>query len=605
MKRIRKKLKNSNKVMLSFYIISILVFISSIVLVDISIIKLSGIETTIRYIIIIVLILLLILLINRNYNYVVKRKKVKFIITTIITLLLSSILFISTYFINVVYGNISNLSEKEKIVYTSYLITLNDTKITTNSTLGMISDESDIEGYILAKDIIKKNKLKGEVTYYDTYSTNGLIDKLYSKEVDGIFVSSNYVSLFESAYPTIMDDTKVVYKYSKLMNNKDLNLKSSKKKLTEPFTILLMGVDTDSESGVEANSSFNGDTLMLVSFNPNTLNATVFSIPRDLYVPISCRNNAVNKINSSAAGGTECVINTIENLTTLNIDYYAKINFRGVVDLVDALGGVDIDVENAFCEQDSHRSYENELCLSVGYQHVNGEEALAFARHRHSLPTGDLMRIQNQQKLVEAMARKLATLDSVSDFNDILSAVSNNISVNMDTNQILSSYDILKDMISNTLNGAEMLTLNRTYLEVYDNPVYLPNGTYLSTLGLYQKSLDDIIKTMKINLELEDPELIKTFYYDANTEYVKSVAGKNIKTSDNNVLMKDFTGKSVSEVESFCKSNSIELTKEYVDSSSDLYNSSISSGLVAHQSVKEGIDVVNISKMTIYINSTN
>lgn len=605
MKRIIKKLKNSNKVMLTIYLISIITFIVSLVLADISIIKLSGIETTIRYIVIVILILLLLFLINRNYTYVVKRKKVKFVIITIITFLIAILLFSCSYFINVIYGNISNLSEKKKIVYTSYLITLNDTNLKSTSKLGMISDENDIEGYILAKNIIKKNKLKQEVIKYDSYTTDGLIDKLYSKEVDGIFVSSNYISLFESTYPDIANNTKVVYKYSKLMNNKDLSLKNSKKKLNEPFTILLMGVDTDSQSGVEANSSFNGDTLMLVSFNPNTLNATVFSIPRDLYVPISCRGNAINKINSSAAGGTECVINTIENLTTLKIDYYAKINFRGVVDLVDALGGVDINVENAFCEQDSHRNFENQLCLEVGNQHVNGEQALAFARHRHSLPTGDLMRIQNQQKLVEAMARKLVTLNSLSDFKDILSAVSKNISVNMDTNQILSSYNILKGMISNTLNGSEMLTLNRTYLEVYDNPVYLPNGMYLSTLGLYQKSLDDIVKNMKINLELEEPELIKTFYYDANTEYVKSVAGKNIKTSDNNVLMKDFTGKSVSEVESFCRLNKIELIKEYVNSSSDKYNSSVEVNKVAHQSVKEGIDVVNVSKMTIYINSSN
>lgn len=604
MKRIIRKIKNSNKVMLFFYILSIILLLTSIILVDISLIKLSGIETTIRYILIVIFILILLLFINRGYTYVVKRKKTKFVLSVILVLIISFLLLGASYFINVVYGNISNLSEKKKIVYTSYLITLKDNELTDNSKLGMISDESDIEGNILAKNIIKKYKLKNEVIKYDTYTSDGLIDKLYSKEIDGIFVSNNYVGLFENTYPTIKEDTKIVYKYSKLMDNKDLNLKNNKK-LTEPFTILLMGVDTDSEKGVEANSSFNGDTLMLVSFNPNTLNATVFSIPRDLYVPIACRGNAINKINSSAAGGTECVINTIENLTTLKIDYYAKINFRGVVDLVDALGGVDINVENAFCEQDSHRSFENQLCLSVGNQHVNGEEALAFARHRHSLPTGDLMRIQNQQKLVEAMARKLVKLNSISDFKDILSAVSSNISVNMDTNQILSSYNILKNMVSNTLNNTDMLTLNRTYLEVYDNPVYLPNGMYLSTLGLYQKSLDDIVKTMKINLELEEPELIKTFYYDANTEYVKSVAGKNIKVSDNNILMKNFVGKSISEVELFCRQNKIELTKEYVDSTSNKYNKDVLPNSVASQSVKEGIDIVNVSKMTIYINKEN
>ena len=90
---------------------------------------------------------------------------------------------------------------------------------------------------------------------------------------------------------------------------------------------------------------FNGDTLMLMSFNPKTLDAILLSIPRDTYVPIACNNKNYAKINSSAAYGTSCVISTINNLLGINIDYYVKINFKGVVDLVEAVGGVEVDVE--------------------------------------------------------------------------------------------------------------------------------------------------------------------------------------------------------------------------------------------------------------------
>lgn len=77
---------------------------------------------------------------------------------------------------------------------------------------------------------------------------------------------------------------------------------------------------------------------MLMSFNPKTLSSVLLSIPRDTYVPIACNNNRYAKINSSAAYGTGCVISTINKFLDINIDYYVKINFKGVVDLVEAVG---------------------------------------------------------------------------------------------------------------------------------------------------------------------------------------------------------------------------------------------------------------------------
>ena len=602
MNRIIRKLKKANKIMLLSNLIILLIFLSAIVLFSYSVIKLSGIETTIRYIVIGLLIILFIGLFILNYKFVTKRKKTKLIISFVCILLISAILLVFTYLLNILYGSLDSLKEKEQVIYTSYLIKLKDNEFNSSSKIGMIKDDNDIEGNILAKEIIKKEKLENEIVYYDTYTE--LLIGLYDNDITAIFVSGNYVTLFRSVYENIGSETKVIYKLSKKMANKDLSLKSNKE-LNEPFTILLMGVDTESSEGVKANSSFNGDTLMLISFNPNTLNATVFSIPRDLYVPISCRNKAYNKVNSSAAGGTSCVIDTIEDLVGIEIDYYAKINFRGVVDLVDALGGVDLEVVYPFCEQDSHRSFKNEICLKKGYQHLDGEQALAFARHRHSLPTGDLTRIQNQQVLVEAMARKMVKLNSLSDVRDVLSAVSNNISVNMSTTQILSSYNILKSMVINALNGDSVLTLNKTYLEVYDKPIYLPNGMYSATLGYYDKSLEQIIEAMKVNLELIEPELIKNFYYDANTIYEKTVIGKDIKQTDNRLVMEDFRGKKVTDVEYFCSKNNIELTKVFVKIGDKYYNSQYSVGLVGNQSIKPGMELNNISSMTIYINSSN
>ena len=119
---------------------------------------------------------------------------------------------------------------------------------------------------------------------------------------------------------------------------------------------------------------------------------------RDTFVAISCYGGTESKINSSAYGGTSCVVKTIENLTDIKIDYYVKINFTGVVKLVDDLGGVEVDVPIKFCEQDSQRrkSEEYRICLDKGVQVLNGEQALALSRHRKTLPLGDFQRVQHQ-----------------------------------------------------------------------------------------------------------------------------------------------------------------------------------------------------------------
>ena len=122
---------------------------------------------------------------------------------------------------------------------------------------------------------------------------------------------------------------KVGKSCAKVLKNEDKKLVNNKS-LEAPFTVLALGVDSD-RNGLNANAAFNGDTLILMTFNPKTLTATMFSIPRDTYVPIACRNNAYAKINSSAAYGTSCVIDTIEQLKgQLSADVSSVLKIGGI-----------------------------------------------------------------------------------------------------------------------------------------------------------------------------------------------------------------------------------------------------------------------------------
>lgn len=520
-----KKLKKVNKFLLLFFILTLISYLLSYIFFSKSLISLVGIETLIRVIVLVFFFFIYLLYTLGGLISLILRRAKTFLGITLIMCLFIPLFYIGSYYIDITLNKLDNTS-KEKVVYTTNLITLKDKNITNEkkTKIGMISNENDVEGNILAKQLIKNEKLdKPEIVYYEEYID--LINALYTKEVDGIFVSSNYSIMFssETSFETIKEDTRVKYEYSRKMKNAD-TVQSTNKKLTEPFSLLLIGVDSEKES-MNASSSFNGDTLMLLTFNPKTMNLTMFSIPRDTYVPISCKNNNYGKINSSSYGGTNCVIKTIENLTGVTIDYYVKINFKGVVNLVDALEKIEVNVPINFCEQDSNRRFGNsEICLKKGIQNLNGEQALALARHRHSLPLGDFQRVQHQQLIVEAISKKATSIHSISDFYKVLDAIVNNIETNMATSQMLSFYEVAKDMLGKVISnsGEEFFTIERTYLT--GNDARDAGNNYIFKYNA--NSLKEIINEMKINLELQDRELIKKFEFSANEEYETKVYGK-------------------------------------------------------------------------------
>ena len=617
MKVLFNKLKKTNKIFLIIYLITLITYLITYIFLIKNLMSLSGIETAIRIIVIVIFGIWLIVYFLWNLINLILKKFIKLSITTAITIIFAIIFSFANYYISMIYSGISNIGEKEYIVYTTNLVVLNGTEINDESILGMINNSDDIEGNVLAKELIEKENLtNNEIEEYSSYYE--MIFDLLNGEIDGIFLSSNYQTIFgsEESFESLKDTT-IAYTYSKEMENQDTTL-TSNKSLTEPFTILLMGVDSETD-GLNANAAFNGDTLMLITFNPSTLNATMFSIPRDTYVPIACNNNRYAKINSSAAYGTSCVIDTVEQLTDITIDYYVKINFKGVVDLVDALGGIEVDIEapdfnynhgvncgGRFCEQNSDRdtSASGMIYLDPGLQTINGEEALAYARCRHLYLQSDIDRNRHQQQVVEAIAKKAASLDSLTKIEEILNAVTKNITTNMSSTQILSLYDVLKSMIANSLSDGSFLTIEKTYLEYYSLPVRLSNnGTFTSAIGYYPDSLNAVIQLMKENLEIEEHEMIKTFSFDANEEYTTKVTGQGITTGERLETMPNFVGRSVSEVETWALNHNIILHTEFVDETSPYYNPNITPGLISNQSISDGILLNNVSELTIYINS--
>ena len=541
-------------VLLLFLIISLIA--SGFCIYELSL--LSSIETTLRYVVMGILILIDLLLIFKVKNHKKKKKKKnkkkKKSIGLIIFMLIYSIInFAIGGIIYYVYGQISSLN-KVYVTYSSSLITMasneaSDIDDVSDFTIGILSDKKSPEGYIIPQEIIDENKLEdeNEIKKYDDYHT--MIADMYADELDAMFVSSSYVSMFSSitGYENIETDTKVIISKDKKMKKSDTSeseLASSGKSITEPFTILLMGIDSTDEV-LNKNAVANGDTLILITFNPKTLNATMLSIPRDSYVPISCwSGKPENKITHAAGYGTDCMMNTIEEYFDVQIDYYAKINFKGLVKLVDAVGGVEVEVPKQLCTDDSSRGQE--ICIQPGKQTLNGEQALVFARNRKSLANGDFGRAQHQQELVMALVNKIKTIDNVSQFMNILNTISNSLDTNLTTKQILSFYNVGKDIIKRSLTSdeAQLINIQQLFLQgsgqmIYDERARMVLWNYVPN----KLSKKDIIQAMKENLELAEHQDIKEFSFSINEPYEKEVIGFGPYNSGGTyTLLPDFTG---------------------------------------------------------------
>lgn len=615
MKVLLNKLKKANKILLFIWLIVLILYGVSYGFLVKNLLGLSGIENVIRLIVIVLFGVWLITYFLWNLINLVIKKKVAIIVTTIFTIIFTVVFSVANYYIEMIYKGIGNLAESTYVNYTTNLVVLGNNKIDEKSKLGMINNSSDVEGNVLAKELIDKEKLNNEVVNYSSYYE--MIYDLLNGKVEGIFLNSNYLTIFSDEEFEGLKNTSIQFTYSKKMKNQDTEIVSTKK-LTEPFTVLLMGVDSDS-NGLDASSSFNGDTLMLITFNPKTLNATMFSIPRDTYVPITCNNNRYAKINSAAAYGTNCVISTIEALTDIKIDYYVKINFKGVVDLVEVLDGLDVEVEapdykpyyktynGRICEQDSLRQFgENLVCMDSGMQHLNGEQVLAYARCRHAYLLSDIARNKHQQQIVEALARKVASPSNIKKIEDLLNAVTNNMATNMSKEQILSFYEVMKNMVSKSFKDGDFISIQKTYLEYYNLNVRVSNnGLLLSAIGHYPGSLEQIVKLMKTNLGLEAKKEIKTFSFDFKEDYVSKVTGQGITTGTKLETVPNFVGFTKSDVEAWASARNITVKTEFVDSSSEYYDPEMIPGFIAAQSVSNGILVNNVKEITVYINQAS
>ena len=215
----------------------------------------------------------------------------------------------------------------------------------------------------------------------------------------------------------------------------------------QPFIVYLSGLDTRGSGEIKDKGL--SDVNMVVAINPTTKKVLMVNIPRDYYVGLEGNPNKLDKLTHAGNYGINCSISTLEALFDTKFNYYVKVNFKSVVDIVDALGGVTVNSDFNFS---SKHSFSGKVYkFTKGENKLEGDAALAFARERKSFQYGDRQRGIHQQKVISAIFNKVISPSMLNPakINDVLTAITSNIKTNISSSEISSLVQMqLSDMAS-------------------------------------------------------------------------------------------------------------------------------------------------------------
>ncbi|MEG0519832.1 MAG: LCP family protein [Erysipelotrichaceae bacterium] len=281
-----------------------------------------------------------------------------------------------------------------------------------------------------------KNKLKKETSKVDFVAMadyTSLANAFINQEIDGLIISDSQIaSLIEnvSGFPK----TRTITTYTR--ERKNTHLGSNKDLTKEVFTVYVSGLDDPGDP----RQNIHSDVNMLLIIDPVANHISMTSFPRDAYVPNAGANYQNDKLTHTGSYGIDATVESMQAFLGIKVDYYAKISFTSIIKIVDILGGITVDVPLDFEEQDENRSFaEGDLIrLKKGVQELDGREALALARHRHSYVDQDISRNKAQQLVLKGIMKKVLSAKGISVIDQLFEALPDVVMTNMNNDQISS-----------------------------------------------------------------------------------------------------------------------------------------------------------------------
>ena len=337
-------------------------------------------------------------------------------------------------------------------------------------------------GYFLDKS---RSTPKEELDYTTLYSDLNL------ETVNAFVISDSYYDMSKSNIDGFADSVDIIQTYKKkndAASGPDIDVTK------DTFTVYLSGLDNMGSPDQQTRS----DTNLILIVNPKANHIDMVSLPRDGYIPNAAYDYKNDKLTHTGNDGIENSVETIQNFFGIPIDYYARVSFNSLIEIVDTIGGIDVDVEIDFCEQDENRSFKKEdlICLKKGKQHLNGKQALAYSRHRKTKGYDNAGRERAQQRIIKAIINKLISANGLTKVNDLMDIAPNYIITNMPAEKIA-------DFVSGELNELKPWTISS---------ITSDNGVYED---LYVASLDPSLGVSNVYLFSRDEVHAVVNAYDA------------------------------------------------------------------------------------------
>lgn len=366
------------------------------------------------------------------------------------------------YYLNKTTHFMNNLNTIKKEITSYYIIVMKESKY---------DEISDLYGKNLtyyegtSQEVLSKIRL--ELNYSTVKNIDSLKDRLYTAKTDSILVSDLIKEDLEEKYTDFSERTRVLKTIDITKDVEDITKKVSIKNTS--FNVLISGMD----SYGTINKTTRNDVNMIATVNPNTNKVLLTSIPRDYYVQLHGKTGYKDKLTHAGIYGINTVVQTIEDLFGIDINYYVRVNFTTVESLVNTIGPIEIYSDKAMSLDGCK--------YVVGTNTVNGKCALRFARERHSYVEGDNHRIKNQQEVIKGIFNKLSkSAMVVTDYTSILDSLDGKFATNMDMKDItafikyeledITKYEILDTQVTGT--GSMQLTYSYPHQKLY---VMFPN----------------------------------------------------------------------------------------------------------------------------------
>lgn len=381
-----------------------------------------------KYLGIIIAVLVLLWVLPLSSQLISKKKAIA---GKVLSVLMSIVLILGSYYIFKTNGTVKDISGGNKKVDKMVVAVLAEDPAEN------IKDASGYDfgvQYAMKGDDVKStvdiiNKEVGSsISTVEYSSLNEQAQALHDGAVEAIIYNDAYTAILEEAFTGYSDSVKIIYTHE--ITSKLENTAADVKVDDDCFTVYISGIDVF--GAIETNSR--SDVNIIAVVNPTTHQILLVTTPRDYYVEIpGISGGQLDKLTHAGIYGVDASMATLAKLYDTDIDFYARVNFTSLVQMVDALGGVDV-----VSEQEFNTSYDSglEMYVAQGVNHFNGQQALAFSRDRQNVDGGDFQRGRNQQAVITAMIKKAISPAILTGANGILSSISGNVDTNMSQEQI-------------------------------------------------------------------------------------------------------------------------------------------------------------------------